>query len=753
MIAPAEAEARWALSEEKLHVPADRPGLIRRSELVDQLIAASDRRLIVLSAPVGYGKRTLLAEWARRDDRPFAWVSLGPGDGDASKLFILIAAAVARVLGISSAEFNAETPGISIIGQVVPRLVATLARHADPVVLVIYNIHEVHDEDARDAINLLADHLPAEIQLVVSSRQPVWLATPARRARGEVLELGPSRLAFTDDEVVRLLELTAGAPRPDELVDIMSSTEGWPAGVYLSSLSLRRHGSNSSGALLPVAAATSSAMSADFVRDEVLSETQPDILRFLRRTSILDLMSGPLCDALLRTDGSGRMLDSISRSNLLVVPIEASGSWYRCHTLLRTVLLDDLHEFEPDQVSVLHERASAWWERAGSIDAAIKYALAAGNTGRAVDLAAQHTIGHYFSGRLHEVTTWLELIGDEAIATHPSLAVIAGWIAALTGHSADASRWLDCVEGIDADTAPAPPPGVPSFESNRAALRGFLCPRGVDQMVSDGELAASLEPSWSPWHTIALGVLATGRWMSGDLDHALLDYTESIDAATQTQAWVPLTRMLALRAVLHMDRAEWDAAGRDVASSLTVIDNHNLAEYATSSTTYAAAARLSLHDGNMETARAALARAMHLRVLVTWATPWASVILRLQLAGAHLALGDPRGARIIVHEIDDVLHHRPELGLLNDQVEAVRQQLSAAGPGGRTTTLSTAELRLLPYLQTHLTLAEIAARLYLSRHTVSTQSKSIYSKLGASNRSEAITNAREVGLLPNDGLT
>ena len=129
------------------------------------------------------------------------------------------------------------------------------------------------------------------------------------------------------------------------------------------------------------------------------------------------------------------------------------------------------------------------------------------------------------------------------------------------------------------------------------------------------------------------------------------------------------------------------------------------------------------------------------------------MILRRQLAGARLALGDPRGARIILHEIDDVLHHRPRLGLLNDQVDALRQQLSAAGPGARTTTLSTAELRLLPDLQTHLTLAEIAGRLYVSRHTVATQAKSISSKLGASTRGEAITRAREVGLLPDDGLS
>ena len=133
----------------------------------------------------------------------------------------------------------------------VPRLVAALTRHTDSIVLVVHNIHEVHDNEARDALDLLVDHLPAHVQLVVSSRQPVWLASPARRARGDVLELGPSDLAFTGEEVTRLLELTPGAPLPNELADIMSSTEGWPAGVYLSSLALRRHRSNVSSRPAP----------------------------------------------------------------------------------------------------------------------------------------------------------------------------------------------------------------------------------------------------------------------------------------------------------------------------------------------------------------------------------------------------------------------------------------------------------------------------------------------------------------------
>jgi hypothetical protein len=187
----------------------------------------------------------------------------------------------------------------------------------------------------------------------------------------------------------------------------------------------------------------------------------------------------------------------------------------------------------------------------------------------------------------------------------------------------EATRWLACVDHVD--TAPEPPSGVPSFESNRAASRGFLCEHGVEAMARDARLADSLEPVWSPWKTVTLGLLATSRWMQGDVDDALLDYAESIDVAEQTQAWVPMTRMLALRAVLEMDLGDWDAAANDIDRSVAVIGTHDLSEYASSATTCAAAARLSLHRADHAAARAALVPAMKLREQVSWATPWAGL--------------------------------------------------------------------------------------------------------------------------------
>jgi LuxR family maltose regulon positive regulatory protein len=420
--------------------------------------------------------------------------------------------------------------------------------------------------------------------------------------------------------------------------------------------------------------------------------------------------------------------------------------WYRSHPLFRAALLDDLALHDSLLIPVLHARASHWWEANGSIDEAIEHALAAGQRQRAAALAARGIIAAYYTGRVHAAETWLQRIGEEAIAADPMLAVLAGWIAALTGHATEALHWLD-----RADRCPAPessPEGQPAFESVRSALRGYVCAHGVDEMAVDASRVVEHEPPWSSWATIGLGLLASARWLQGDLDEARAYYAESVDAAAQSQAWVPLTRWLAYRALLSMDRDDWDGAAEDVEQALAMIDAKKLSEYATSANSYAAASRLALHRGDVEAARAALMKAMSQRESVTWASPWASLLLRVQLVEAHLTLGDPRGARIILREIDDVLHHRPKLGLLNARVERIRDTLSTIGAGAPTSTLSTAELRLLPYLQTHITMGAIAERLFVSRNTVATQAKSIYRKLGASSRDEAVQRAREVGLLP-----
>ena len=353
--------------------------------------------------------------------------------------------------------------------------------------------------------------------------------TSGRRASGQLLELGPGDLAFSADEVARLLEVVAGDRGPDD-----RGTRSWPRrrGGRLVCTShrsrLRRHGSKSAWPVLPVAAATTVDVTAQFIRDEVLVRAASRLVRFLRRrVAVLEVMSGPLCDAVLHADGSDRVLQSISRSNLLVVPIDASGSWYRCHMLLRTALLDELANQEHDLVPVLHARASAWWEAAGSIDPAVRHALAAGDTPRAAELAAGEIIPAYYSGRLH--------------VSRP------GWPRSATPASTPTRRWPCSPDG--SLPSPAAPPRRPAGSiastardgrrpaSRRAVVRVEPChvarascaPMGSTRWLPTPSSPPRWSRPWSLWRTIALGVLATARWMQGDLDQARLTYAESID--------------------------------------------------------------------------------------------------------------------------------------------------------------------------------------------------------------------------------
>ena len=350
----------------------------------------------------------------------------------------------------------------------------------------------------------------------------------------------------------------------------------------------------------------------------------------------------------------------------------------------------------------------------------------------------------YNDGRLSAVRRWLDQLGDEIIERNPELAGLVGWLEALTGNAVEAQRWAD---RIDHPTSEGDSE-VESFVSSRAALQAFLCAHGIEQMEADARSVVTNEPVWGPWRPASLGFLAVARWLQDDDDEAFALFSESLEVTTATDGFDdPEARYLAYRAVLSMDRDDWASADRDLELAVSVVGGAHLGEYGVNSIVEAARARLLLHYNETEKGRAALFRALRLRTSVTWVNPWGAVWLRLELADAHLALGDPETARILVQEIDGVLYRRPKLGRLNARTDVLRETLSGWPTNLHGTVLSTAELRLLPYLQTHLSLKEIGERLYVSRNTVSTQTNSIYRKLAVSGRSEAVDRARELGLL------
>jgi LuxR family maltose regulon positive regulatory protein len=324
-----------------------------------------------------------------------------------------------------------------------------------------------------------------------------------------------------------------------------------------------------------------------------------------------------------------------------------------------------------------------------------------------------------------------------------------GWLSVLTGDTTGAQRWAALVDAASFDLAPAD--GSASFDSARAMLRAVMCASGPEPMMADATFAVAQEPTSSPWRDTALWLLAEAHLLAGGLDEAgALSFRESFTyAATigNTDSIVICESELAL---LAMDRGQWQEAADRLELALATIDEKRMHDYVMSVLAFAGSARLSVHHGDLSEAHRQLARAMRARPSATYVLPFLAVRLRLKLAKAHLAIADPATARQLLREIDDILIRRPALGTFIDEVEELRRLFTssaATAVNDGSPPLTPAELRLLPYLQTHLTASAIAERLFVSPNTVKSEVTSIYRKLGVSKRHDAVRQATAIGLL------
>ena len=518
--------------------------------------------------------------------------------------------------------------------------------------------------------------------------------------------------------------------------------EGWAAGLYLAALSLD-DGSSSVGSF-----GGDDRFVTDYLRAEELSTAcAPAQLEFLLRTSVLESMCGPLCDAVLERDDSAQMLEQLERSNLLVVPLDRRRHWYRYHHLFRELLRAELERREPELVSELTRRAAAWCEHHDLAEAAIDYAMQAGDAGRAARLVADLSFAGYRAGRLATVRRWLDWFDHHGlIERHPAVAVVGAWVHALDGHASAAERWADAaergsLEGVSSD-------GPAFIEGGLALLRAAMCRDGAEQARCDAEMAEKLVPLGSPWRATVLLLLGVTNLLVGEADDANDLLVEAVEVAEDTKATASGVVALAEQAVVAIGREDWAEAEQLAERARSVVRDARLDGYGTSALLYAVSARLASHRGEVPQARAELARALALRSQLTHALPIYAVQTRLELARAHLALTDVAGARAVLREVDELLLRRPHLGVLGQQADQLHAQVDTmrADMLGAS-SLTTAELRLLPLLTTHLTFPEIGGRLHLSPHTVKTQAVSIYRKLGVSCRSEAIERAIELGLV------
>ena len=537
------------LLETKLYVPRSRRGLVPRPRLSERLDRGIASKLMLVSAPAGFGKTTLLTEWlaagpaAPADERLVAWLSLDRGDNDPASFWTYVIAALRTVAsGVGeSALALLQAPRSPPIETVLTALLNDLGATAGDIVLVLDDYHVVDARDVQDGMAFLLDHLPPQLHVVIAGRADPALPLARLRGRGELVEIRAAELRFTPDEAAAYLNEMMGLQlTARDVAALEGRTEGWIAALQLAALSMQGR-DDVAGFIAGFAGDDRYVV--DYLGEEVLQRQSERVQAFLLQTSILGRLSGPLCDAVTGQSGSKAMLEALDRGNLFLVPLDDRRRWYRYHQLFADVLHARLLDEQPGQVPDLHRRASAWYQQNGEPSEAISHALAARDFERAADLVELAIPAMRRSRQEATVRGWLELLPDEVVRVRPVLSVhFAGELLArgeLEGVEArlrDAERWLDGTAGIgqglqappgemvvvDDDEFRRLPAGIEVYRAALAMARG-----DVPGTVRHARRTLDLSPADEHLgRASAAGFLGLASWASGDLEAGHSAYAE-----------------------------------------------------------------------------------------------------------------------------------------------------------------------------------------------------------------------------------
>ena len=417
----------------KLHVPRPRPGFVPRPRLAGALDEGLARRLILVCAPAGSGKTTLLAGWAPSGNRPVAWLSLDAADNDPVRFWRHTVAALDRARpGIAERVGPLLGPPAppSFEGLVTALINDLAAQPGDgEVLLVLDDYHLIDAQPVHVSLGFLLEHLPRGLHLVLASRADPPLPLARLRAGGQLAELRAADLRFTAAEAAALLRESAGADLPAAAVAALAArTEGWVAGLQLAALSLR---GQADPAGFVAAFSGSHRYVLDYLAEEVLDRQQEELRTFLLETSLLERLSGGLCDAVTGRDGSQAMLERVEQAGLFLVPLDEVRGWWRYHHLFADLLRARLQQQRPGRVAGLHRAAAAWCEEHGLADDAVRHALAAGDTAWAARLVERHV--ETLLGRSEGATLrrWLSALPAESVRDRPRLCLAQAYGAAM----------------------------------------------------------------------------------------------------------------------------------------------------------------------------------------------------------------------------------------------------------------------------------------------------------------------------------
>lgn len=461
-----------ALLTTKLFIPSLRPERVSRPRLVARLNAGLEGKLTLVSAPAGFGKTSLLSEWAANCQRPVAWVSLDSGDDNPALFLSYVVSALQRIMtdvgGAALAALHAAQP--PRIDSLLAGLINELAAISPPFLLILDDYHQISDREVHDALNYFLDHGPPQMHVTISTRaDPPW-PMARLRARGEMTEIRSHDLRFSPDETASFLNEVMDLGLSAEQIDILDDrVEGWIAGLQMAALSMQGR-ADASGFINAITG--SHRFILDYLVEEVLDRQSPQIQEFMLRTSILSRLTGPLCDVVAERDDSHHLLVQLDQANLFLMPLDDERRWYRYHHLFADLLQKRLRQTHPTLVPDLHRLAINWYEDHGLITDAVNHALAANDIQRVAHLAEENVLGMMERGEVGVLARWLKALPDDVIHSYPWLCVACAWALTYAGRFDDASA---CLEVLECDLMPAMEPAdVPRISGHINTVRLYI---------------------------------------------------------------------------------------------------------------------------------------------------------------------------------------------------------------------------------------------------------------------------------------
>ena len=725
-------------------VPKVDPGIVVRSRLDDRYESATGQVVRVL-APAGYGKSTIVSRWVAGEKRAVAWVDLERVDNDPFVLVGAVAQALGDICDLPETSLpSAPLAARGLAEALAPRFGALVGRCTTPFVLVLDDLHAIDTAAASAIIDALADRLPPASTLVLAGRAHHLDAAVGRlRLSPGLVDVTAEDLALDLAESQQLMARLGLHLAPDEVARLTERFEGWPAGLRLAGQALAR---SAGQAPLSVSEVAADGFIRAYLRAEWEGQLSDDDTRFLREAACLRRFTAEMCDAVLGRPDSGVRLQRLHRDELLVMPLDQRAEWHRMHPLLAGHLEGELQDRDRPRWREIHVNAARWWERHGDIDLALDHARLAGDLDMCETLVATHG-GTYFTIGLHAtVRRWLGEFPPSTVRTSAPLCSIGVMDALHLGDGPRALRWsrllLDIVDDQD-----HPLPEDEEIRLRSEAVRAVLEVRPAAELLPLAERASAGLPV-GPWKGMARFALGGLLFLAGDA-RAGEAFDEAAFEAELSTSPLLQAHCLAARAImadLAGDRPHAALQGRHARE---LVRGRRSELVPTTALVASMQALLEARAGRREAAVKELTLARHHLTGYREIAPWFNVLARLALIKATILLGDRPLSRQLLREIDQHLESQPPDNAAAAHVAALLATVEAAErllPEGPW-TLTAAEFRVLEYLPTSLSLADIAQRLFVTRNTVKTHAAGIYRKLGATSRNQAVELAREAGVL------